>query len=426
MDNQRDNQTGSRLNDNAPNIAIIGAGPAGLMAAEVLADAGYPAVVYEAMPSAARKFLQAGRGGLNLTHDDVPDAFESHYFEASAHLKPALAGFSPTDMRDWAAKLGFETFVGSSGKVYPMDKKAAPLLRKWLQQLKQKGTLFKMKHRWQGWQETVRPKSVSQDSATPLIWAFETPEGMHTESFDYVILALGGASWPHLGSTGRWLKTLQQKQVEVVPFEPSNMGFEVVWSAVFKDKFAGTPLKNVQISLIDVNGSKQTQLGELMVTEQGVEGSLIYTFSSHIREQLKQNSPFTLHLDLFPHRSLMQLTEQLSAHQQKQGASGQAGNREKQGKKTKQSVASFWKRIGLQGVKASLLREVLTKSELIQPGLVAQTLKKYPLTLVAPSPIEQAISSAGGVAFSSVDEQLMLKALPQVFCAGEMLDWEAP
>jgi uncharacterized flavoprotein (TIGR03862 family) len=383
-------------------IAIIGAGPAGLMAAQVLALAGYPPVVFDAMPSAARKFLQAGRGGLNLTHSEDFETFKTRYFEAQNELTPALENFTPTDLRTWAADFGFETFVGSSGKVYPLDKKAAPLLRVWLHQLKSQNTQFKMKHRWLGWQESVEGQCKE--------WLFETPDGTSAFQFDAVILALGGGSWPHLGSTGTWVTPLSAQGIGITPLQPSNMGFDVAWSQVFKTKFAGTPLKNVQLSFNDKKGQKSSQLGELMMTEKGVEGSLIYTFSKKIREQLDASAPapFTIHLDLFPHRTLHKLEEQLSAQQ------------------GKQSLSAFWKRLGLAGVKASLLREVLNRDELNQSGLVATTLKHLPLNLTAMRPIAEAISSAGGIGFDNLNQDLMLTEMPGVFCAGEMLDWEAP
>ena len=376
------------------NIAIIGAGPAGLMAAQVLSDAGYTPTVFDAMPSAARKFLQAGRGGLNLTHAEDFSLFANRYFEAQTFLKPALESFSPNDMRLWAQSLGFETFVGSSGKVYPVDKKAAPLLRAWLHQLKANNTIFKMKHRFIGWSDDI--------------WKFQTPDGLKDYSFDAVILALGGASWPRLGSTGAWSKILKDKGLVIAPLKPANMGFNVSYSEVFKEKFSGSPLKNVELSFTDVKGKLQSKLGELLVSQNGVEGSLIYTFSKLLREQIEYKSPFTVYLDLFPHRTQSQLIKQLSA---KQG---------------KQSLSAFWKRLGLAGVKASLLREVLAKESLTESELVAKTLKKFPLILDSFRPIEEAISTAGGLRFENLDERLMLKDFPGVFCVGEMLDWEAP
>jgi len=375
-------------------IAIIGAGPAGLMAAQVLSDAGYAPTVFDAMPSAGRKFLQAGRGGLNLTHAEDFTLFASRYFEAQPFLQPSLEAFSPNDIRLWAQSLGFETFVGSSGKVYPVDKKTAPLLRAWLHQLKANNTQFKMKHRWVGWSKDV--------------WQFQTPDGLMDYSFDAVILALGGASWPHLGSTGAWTTIMKDKGLLIAPLKPANMGFNVTWSEVFKEKFSGTPLKNVELSFTDINGNLQFKLGELMVSQNGVEGSLIYTYSKFMREQIEQKSPFTVYLDLFPHRTQSKLKQQLSA---KQG---------------KQSLSAFWKRLGLDSVKTSLLREVLAKELLTDPELVAKTLKKFPLVLESYRPIEEAISTAGGLGFENLDQQLMLKDFPGVFCVGEMLDWEAP
>ncbi len=375
-------------------IAIIGAGPAGLMAAQVLSDAGYTPTVFDGKPSAGRKFLQAGRGGLNLTHAEEFPLFSSRYFEAEDFLQPALEIFGPNEMRLWAKNLGFETYIGSSGKVYPVDKKAAPLLRAWLHQLKANNTQFKMRHRFIGWSKDV--------------WQFQTPDGIEDYSFDAVILALGGASWPRLGSTGTWSSILGDNALKISPFKPANMGFNVTYSDIFKEKFSGTPLKNIELSFRDINGNLHSKLGELLVSEYGVEGSLIYTFSKFLREQIEQNSPFTVYLDLFPHRAESKLKQQLNA---KQG---------------KQSLSASWKRLGLDGVKASLLREVLAKDLLSKPDLVAKTLKKFPLTLESHRPLEEAISTAGGLAFENLDQHLMLKDFPRVFCAGEMLDWEAP
>ena len=379
---------------NLNNIAIIGAGPAGLMAAQVLSEAGYAPTVFDSMPSAARKFLRAGKGGLNLTHGEEFSLFSSRYFEAESSLAPALELFSPNAMRLWAQNLGFETFIGSSGKVYPLDKKAAPLLRTWLHQLKENGTVFKMKYSLVSWEKDI--------------WQFQTPDGRKDYSFDGVILALGGASWPSLGSTGAWVKILEDKNLNISPLKPANMGFNVSWSEVFKEKFSGTPLKNVELSFTDIHGKTQSKLGELLVNENGVEGNLIYTYSKFLREQLEQNSPFTIYLNLFPHRSEDKLVQDLSKS------------------RGKQSLSAFWKRQGLSGVTASLLREVLTKEMLNEAALVASTLKKFPLTLESSRPLKEAISTAGGLSFTNLDEHLMLKEFPSVFCVGEMLDWEAP
>ncbi|SFV57722.1 NAD(FAD)-utilizing dehydrogenases [hydrothermal vent metagenome] len=376
------------------NIAIIGAGPAGLMAAHVLSEAGLSPIVFDSMPSAARKFLRAGKGGLNLTHAEEFTLFSSRYFEAEASLAPALKLFSPTAMRSWAQNLGYETFVGSSGKVYPLDKKAAPLLRTWIHQLKENGTEFKMKHSLVSWEKDI--------------WQFQTPDGLKDYSFDGVILALGGASWPSLGSTGAWVKILSSKDLSISTLKAANMGFNVTWSEVFKEKFAGTPLKNVALSFTDIDGKVQSKLGELLVNENGVEGSLIYTYSKLIREQIEHNAPFSVYLDLFPHRSEDKLVQDLSKS------------------RGKQSLSAFWKRQGLSGVTASLLREVLTKEMLNEAALVASTLKKFPLTLESSRPLQEAISTAGGLCFTNLDKHLMLKEFPSVFCVGEMLDWEAP
>jgi len=385
------------------NIAIIGAGPAGLMAAQILAEAGYPATVYDAMPSAARKFLQAGRGGLNLTHNDAFEDFINHYYEAAPNMRCALTDFTPSDMRAWAQHFGFETFVGSSGKVYPLDKKAAPLLRAWLHQLKQQGTIFKMRHRWIGWHQDTTQKETKQQ----ITCKFDTKDGQQAVAYDAVILAVGGASWPHLGSTGSWVAPMTEQGIEVSPLKAANMGFNVSWSAIFTNKFAGQPLKNIEISFKSIDGQEHKRLGELMMTEQGVEGSLIYTYSKYFREHLGQGTPFTVELDLFPHRSPTQLLKQLRAP------------------RGKQSISAFWKRFGVDGIKASLLREVLSKEQIANPEQVAQTLKAFPLTLQSARPIAEAISTAGGVSFKAMDNNLMLKAHPGLFCAGEMTDWEA-
>ena len=375
-------------------IAIIGAGPAGLMAAQVLSDAGYSPTVFDSMPSAARKFLRAGRGGLNLTHAEDSPLFSSRYFEAEKFLQPALDAFSPDDMQSWAQELGFETFVGSSGKVYPLDKKAGPLLRAWIHKLKANGTQFKMKHRLVAWSKNA--------------WQFQTSDTLKEYSFDAVILALGGASWPSLGSTGVWTSLLIDKGLNISPLKPANMGFNVTFSEIFKEKFSGTPLKNVELSFTDIKGKLQSKLGELLVSAYGVEGSLIYMHSKFLREQMEQKSPFTVYLDLFPHRSQSKLERQLSTS------------------RGKQSLSAFWKRLGLDGIKASLLREALPKEFLSEPELVAKTLKKLPLTLESYRPIEEAISTAGGLVFDNLDQHLMLKNFPGVFCVGEMLNWEAP
>lgn len=387
------------MTQNIPNykdskIAIIGAGPSGLMAAEVLSNAGYAPIVFDAKPSAGRKFLQAGRGGLNLTHSEDFSVFCSRYFEAQHSMQKALNIFSPDNMREWAKSLGFETFVGSSGKVYPLNKKAAPLLRTWIQKLKANNTKFKMNYNFIGFSKDV--------------WKFQTPDGVEQFKFDVVILALGGASWPQLGSTGEWTKTLKEKGLNISELRPANMGFNVNHSKVFKDKFSRTPLKNVQLSFSDINDNHHSKLGELLVTEFGIEGNLIYAHSKYIRELLELKTPTIVYLDLFVHTSESKLRELLSAQ------------------RGKQSLSAFWKRLGLDGVRASLLREVLDNNELNKPDLVAKTLKNYPLTLESCRPLQEAISTAGGLKFDNLDDNLMLKNFTGVFCVGEMLDWEAP
>lgn len=375
-------------------IAIIGAGPAGLMAAQVLSEARFAPTVFDSKPSAGRKFLQAGRGGLNLTYSEDFTLFTSRYFEAEDFLQPALRKFTPDDIRIWAKELGFETYVGSSGKVYPQDKKAAPLLRSWLHKLKVNGTEFKMKHKLVAWSEDI--------------WQFQTPDGLKEYSFDVVILAFGGASWPQLGSTGSWVPILEDKGIIVNPLKPANMGFDVNFSKIFTDKFAGSPLKNIELTFKNIHGETHSKLGELLISEYGVQGNLIYTHSKLLRELIGCKAPLTVHLDLFPHRTESKLLQQLSSPRKKQ------------------SLSVFWKRLGVDGVKASLLREVLDNESLTQPEVVVKTLKNFPLQLESYRPIEEAISTAGGLAFENLDENLMLKKFPNLFCAGEMLDWEAP
>ncbi|MBU0750747.1 MAG: TIGR03862 family flavoprotein [Gammaproteobacteria bacterium] len=373
--------------------AVIGGGPAGLMAAEVLASAGVAVDVYDAMPSVGRKFLMAGKSGLNLTHAEPFADFATRYGARRDWVEPWLAEFGADALRGWALGLGIETFVGSSGRVFPNEMKAAPLLRAWVHRLRAAGVRFHMRHRWLGWR-----------NGEELLFA--TPSGTKKvgASGTAVILALGGGSWPKLGSDGAWVPWLGERGVSVAPLRPANCGFDVQWSEHFRNKFAGQPLKSVVATF-----GAQSRQGDFVVTEHGVEGSLIYTFSAALCDAIEATGGATLALDLAPGRSIQRLTEEI-AHPR--------GSR---------SMASHLQgRVGIAGVKAGLLREFTVKDDYADPARLAAAIKALPLRLVAPRPLAEAISSAGGVARDAFDERLMLRDLPGVFCAGEMLDWAAP
>ncbi len=378
-------------------IVIIGGGPAGLMAAEAAAaTAGAQVELYEAMPSVGRKFLLAGKGGLNLTHSEPIEPFLSRYGQQRAFIEPAIRSFSPSALRDWTRELGVETFVGTSGRIFPSDLKAAPLLRAWLRRLRQSGVQFHVRHRWRGWDEEGRVQ-------------FTTPQGLVHAHADAVVLALGGGSWPHLGSDAAWTQILAEQKILIAPLKPANCGFDVRWSEHFRTKFAGQPVKTVEVTAKTVDGIVIRQRGEFVVTETGVEGGAIYTVSSHVRDAIATEGTAALWLDLTPDRSLQQLTKDLS---------------KSRGKRT---LATHLTRCaGVAGVKAGLLREVVPKEVLADSTRLASAIKSIPLTLMAPRPLAEAISTAGGVSFDALDGNLMLHALPGVFCAGEMLDWEAP
>lgn len=377
-------------NHSLPSVIIIGAGPAGLMAAEMLSTHAVNVAVYDAMPSVARKLLMAGKGGLNLTHSEALDTFLTRYGDKRIHLEAMLRAFTADDLRLWAKGLGVDTFVGSSGRVFPTDMKAAPLLRAWLQRLRHQGVKFHVRHRWLGWQNSLLH--------------FTTPQGEQLLSADAVILALGGGSWQHLGSTGTWVNILQAQGINIAPLQPSNCGFDVAWSAYFAEHFAGAALKSVQLRF----GQFQ-QRGELVVTETGLEGGLLYAASALLRDACLIQGYADIELDLAPNQTLAQLTEKLAS------ARG------------KSSLANFLrKQANISGVKANILREVLSANDFNQAPVLAQTIKALPLRLIAPRPLNEAISTAGGVKFNELTEHLMLKKLTGVFCAGEMLDWEAP
>jgi uncharacterized flavoprotein (TIGR03862 family) len=379
-----------------PTLAVIGGGPAGLMAAETAAAAGLKVDVYDAMPSVGRKFLLAGKGGLNLTHGEPFETFLSRYGSRRSQLEPWLAEFGPAELRAWAKGLGVETFVGSSGRVFPTEMKAAPLLRAWLRRLREMGVGLHVRHRWRGFEG---------DGAL----RFETPQGQRTLRAEAVVLALGGGSWARLGSDGAWMPLLAARGISVRPLRPANCGFDVDWSGHFKSRYAGQPVKPVAAAWTDSDGTEQRRQGEFVVTETGVEGGLIYALSARLRDVIEVKGKAILSLDLAPGREPAKLAEALARPR---------GSR---------SLANHLKRAaGIEGVKAALLRETLPPEEFADPARLAAAIKNLPLPLSAPRPLDEAISSAGGVAFEALDERLMLRALPGCFCAGEMLDWEAP
>ncbi|MBI5943113.1 MAG: TIGR03862 family flavoprotein [Chloroflexi bacterium] len=376
-------------------IAIIGGGPAGLMAAEVLSLRGVRVGVYDSMPSLGRKFLLAGKSGLNLTHSEPFEKFISRYGNRKAEVETWLKDFTPDNLREWARGLGVETFVGTSGRVFPMEMKASPLLREWLKRLAESGVNFQLRHKWNG--------SIATEGGR-LSMELETPEGIKTINADAVVLALGGGSWARLGSDGAWVYWLNQAGVKVEPLKPSNCGFDAAWSPVFKEKFDGHPIKSVVLSFGEFR-----QQGEFIVTKEGVEGSLIYAASALMRDEILANGKAVMHLDLAPDKTEAQLIEKLN---KPRGSRSMASHLEKT--------------VGMKGVKAGLLREFVPKTEFENMERLAFYIKQLPVPLIATRPLDEAISSAGGVMFESLDQNLMLKALPGVFCAGEMLDWEAP
>jgi hypothetical protein len=388
--------------------AVVGGGPAGLMAAECLAAAGVEVHLFDAMRSVGRKFLLAGKGGLNLTHSEDLDAFAGRYGARRAELKALLQCFGPQALRDWAAGLGVQTFIGSSGRVFPSDMKAAPLLRAWLHRLRAQGVQFHMRHRCIG---------LTTGQGGPVL-RFDTPQGAIDVAARAVVLALGGASWSRLGSDGAWVPWLQEVGIAVAPLRPANCGFEVVgaehrgatgWSEHFRVRHAGQALKSVAIELRDAAGTPWRQPGEFVVSEYGVEGSLVYTASARLREAIDASGEATLWLDLLPGRSLDWVRTELEHPR---------GSR---------SLSTHLKtRLGLAGVKAALLHELLDKATVSDSARLAGHIKALPLRLRAARPIDEAISSAGGVRFEALDGRLMLSAQPGVFGAGEMLDWEAP
>lgn len=370
---------------------VIGGGPAGLMAAEALSEAGLSVDVFDAMPSVGRKFLLAGKGGLNLSHGEPLPAFVARYGARSAPVARWLDVLSPAALRDWAAGLGIETFVGTSGRVFPQDLKAAPLLRAWLHRLRERGVVFHMRHRWLGWDEAGALR-------------FASPRGERSVAARVTVLALGGASWRRLGSDGAWVPWLADAGVDVAPLRPANCGFEVAWSAHLREQFAGAPIKPVTLRC---EGFERQ--GEFVLSAYGVEGSLVYAASALLREAIERDGQATLQLDLLPDFDAERVAREVSHPR---------GSR---------SLSSHLKsRLGLAGAKMALLHELLPREAMADTALLAAAIKALPLTVTAPRPIDEAISTAGGVRLEALDDALMLRARPGVFCAGEMLDWEAP
>lgn len=362
------------------------------MAAETLARGGVQVDVYDAMPSVGRKFLQAGVGGLNLTHAEPAETFLSRYGERQTELAPLLEAFGPTALQAWAQDLGITTFVGTSGRIFPKEMKAAPLLRAWQKRLRELGVRFHLRHRWQGWDATGDLQ-------------FQTPEGMTALHSDATVLALGGGSWPQLGSDGAWVPVLAARGIQLASLMPANCGFDVNWSEHFRERHAGEPVKPVAVRLSD----GRSQQGEFIVSAKGVEGGVIYALSAPLRDEIAKQATATLYLDLLPGRELPRLTADLA---KPRGSQSMANHLRKQA--------------GISGVKAGLLHELAPKEVFTDPARLAAAIKRLPLTLISPRPLAEAISTAGGVSFDALDENLMLLDAPGIFCAGEMLDWEAP
>ena len=372
-------------------VAIIGGGPAGLIAAEVLARAGVAVTVYDRMPSVGRKLLMAGRGGLNLTHSEEFERFVARYAEARPQLEPLIAAFSPAELRAWCEGLGQETFVGSSGRVFPKAFKASPLLRAWLARLEESGVRFALRHRWQGWDEEGR-----------LVLTDATGQPVKVKPAA-TILALGGASWPRLGSDGSWVEILSRHGIAISPLRPANMGFTCPWSEIMRSRFAGEPLKRIALTF-----GNTTVKGEAVVTADGIEGGAVYALSARLREAIEQEGSALLRIDLRPDLSLESLLRKLETPRKGQSAS-----------------TFLRKSAGLSPVGIALLREA-SPALPAEPEALAQLIKAVPLTLTGTKSLDRAISTAGGVPFAEVNEHLMLRQLPGVFVAGEILDWEAP
>jgi len=376
-------------------VAVVGAGPAGLMAAEVLAQGGVHVTVFDAMPSAGRKFLMAGRGGLNLTHSEPLPQFLTRYREAMPHLKAAIEAFPPQALRDWNEALGQPTFVGSSGRIFPKAFKASPLLRAWLRRLDTMGVQFALRHRWIGWDENGR-------------LLFQTPEGPRVVDAGATVLALGGASWPRLGSDGSWVAMLAAKGVKISPLRPANSGFTVAWSDIFRNRFEGQPLKGIALTF-----GPHTLRGEAVITRTGIEGGAIYALSADLRDAIINSGQATLSVALRSDLEINDLIERLSRP------------------KGKQSLSNFLRKAAhLSPVGIGLLQEAAKASGAplwsLSPADLARLINAVPIELIGVAPIARAISTAGGISFDELDADFMLRRLLGTFAAGEMLDWEAP
>ena len=368
------------------------------MVAEMLVTGGIAVDLYDSMPSVGRKFLMAGKGGLNITHSEPAETFLSRYGARRDALAPHIAEFGPAALRAWTKSLGIDSFIGTSGRVFPAEMKAAPLLRAWLHRLRAAGVRFHMRHRWLGW--------ARRDGR--FLLRFAAPDGERLVQADAMVLALGGGSWPRLGSDGSWTSLLTDAGIPIAPLRAANSGFDANWSEHFRARFAGHPVKSVIASIKDADGALHRKQGEFIVTENGVEGGLIYALSASLRDAIARDGGTALHLDLAPGRDEARLMESLSRP------------------RAKESTANLLrKRAGIEGVKAGLLRE-LAPQAFAEPTRLAHAIKNLPLPLLAPRPLAEAISSAGGVAFEGLDDRLMACAAPGLFCAGEMLDWEAP
>ncbi len=377
-------------------VAVIGGGPAGLMAAEVLSQAGAGVDLYDAMPSVGRKFLLAGKGGMNITHSEAAGEFVRRYGARETQVARWLEQFDADAVREWIHGLGVDTFVGTSGRVFPADMKAAPLLRAWLHRLRAGGVQFHMRHRWLGWRDGRL--------------VFASPDGEQVVAADAVILALGGGSWARLGSDGAWVGLLEQAGVAVAPLMPSNCGFDVDWSEHFSARHAGSPLTTVAIEWTGADGQQVRRQGQFVVTATGVEGSLVYALSAPVRDQIAANGSATIHLDLAPDFSAQRVEAEVT---HPRGARSMSSH--------------LQSRLGIKGVKSGLLHECLSKEQYADPAQLAAGIKRLPLVLRRARPIDEAISSAGGLLFDAIDaDTQMLRALPGVFAAGEMVDWEAP
>jgi uncharacterized flavoprotein (TIGR03862 family) len=377
-------------------IAIIGGGPAGLMAAEVANAAGLTVDLFEAKGSVGRKFLIAGKGGLNLTHSEPRPAFDARYRERAPQIAHWLDGFDSEALRAWAREFGIDTYVGSSGRIFPMDRKAAPLLRGWVRRLRERGVRFHVHHRWLGLDENRRHR-------------FDTPDGERILDAKAAVLAFGGASWPELGSDGAWVSTLADHGIGIAPLKPSNCGFDIGWSEHLASRHAGAPLKPVIAHWQDLDGAMHALQGECVVTATGIEGSAIYAISADLRERILRDGEAMLWLDLAPGRDLERLVRDLEKP------------------RGKRSLGEHLRRqTGVDAVKVALLHEVLPREAMTDAAAVAAAIKRLPLRLRGARPIAEAISSAGGVHLEAMDGMLQLKSLSGVFCAGEMLDWEAP